>query len=190
MLEDQEALDELVAEALESTETRKPANPNQVKTFISQTQLQSDLSFSHNSLDDAMMRQASLYAHYGTQSAKAQLQADRMKNQMELVEAQIDKELREEAAAEGKKITEAQIEKAIRLDSRYQRAVSRYNESKMVASMTKTTTEAFTQRRDMLVQIGKDLREERLGEVRVRASQDRVESLKDRAVETIRQSQN
>lgn len=178
----EEDLDAIVSEVLED-ETKpgsfaEPEAPKssakpkpKVLAFINQTALKEDLSFSPNTIDDAMMTQASLFAHYATQAAKAQLQADRLKSQVELIEALIDKEIRDEAADSGRKITEALVEKTIRLDSRYQDAVSNYNEAKMVATMTKSVTEAFTQRRDMLVQIGKDLREERSGshDVQVRA---------------------
>lgn len=176
----QEDLDAIVSEVLEDEAKpgsfAEPAPSQQAKkpkvlAFINQTALKEDLAFSPNTIDDAMMTQASLFAHYATQAAKAQLQADRLKSQVELVEAMIDKEIRDEANDLSKKITEALVEKSIRLDARYQEAVNNYNEAKMVATMTKSVTEAFTQRRDMLVQIGKDLREERGGshDVAVRA---------------------
>jgi len=180
------AAEALAEEGLEEVETPAPkrqANP--VKTFIKQSQLKEDLTFSQHNLNDAMMNQASLYSFYSSCSAKAQLQADRMKVEVERVEAQIDNELREEANQDGKKVTEALLAKQIRLDPRYQRAVSNHNEAKMVASMTKSTTDAFAQRRDMLVQLGKDQREERLGELRERANQERMTDLKDAAMSKV-----
>lgn len=169
--------------AFEEVSTPEPKRKAfSIKTFIRQSELQEDLKFSEHNIDDAMMNQASLYSHYATQGAKAQLQADRCKSQLELIEALIDKELRDEAAENGTKITEAALTKAVKLDSRYQKAVANVSESKMIASMTKSTTEAFGQRRDMLVQIGKDLREERLGELRIRANTERMGDLKETAL--------
>lgn len=176
-------LDQIAAEALAESEASvkpkvKPSGKGKVLTFISQEQLKSDLSFSPNTLDDAMMTQPGLFAHYATQSAKAQLQCDRMKSQLELVEAMLDKEIRDQANENSQKITEALVEKTIKRDPRYQEAVSNYNEAKMVASLTRSVTDAFVQRRDMLVQIGKDLREERAGSL----VQTRVENAKETAM--------
>lgn len=182
-----EALSDQAISGFEGADTKPKSKPRtSIKTFIKQSELKADLAFSVNRLDDAMMNQASLFSHYANQAAKAQLQADRMKNELELVEALIDKELRDEAAESGQKITEALLAKQIRLDPRYQQALKNSSEAKMIAQMTKSTTEAFSQRRDMLVQIGKDLREERLGDLKIKQGASRVEQLKEAALSSMK----
>lgn len=149
-----------------------------VNTFIKQSKLTEDLAFSEHNLNDAMMNQASLFSYYASTSAKAQLQCDRLKTKLDYINATIDVELREEAAATGTKVTETLLSNKIKLDPRYVKSIAHYNESKAIAAMLKSTTEAFQQRRDMLVQIGKDAREDRLGELRIKANSERMDGIK------------
>jgi hypothetical protein len=180
--------EEVIAEEVIAEEEVKaaPKKSKAVKTFNTQAKLLEDLSFSQNNLDDAMMNQASLFSYYATNSAKAGLQSDRLKVEVEYIEALIHKDLHEQAIANGSKITEAAITKMIKLDSRYMEAISNYNTAKMVAAAAKSTTEAFSQRRDMLIQIGKDQREDRLGEIRISAGNEAIDSLKRRALESVK----
>lgn len=170
-------LNELAAEAIgEPIESVTPPEAK-VKTFIRQSELSEDISFSQNNLDSAMMSQPSMFSRYSMVAAKAALQADTFKVALERIEATIDKELRDAAIADGVKTTESGITKSTKLDPRYAKAVQDYNEAKMVAAATKSTTEAFSQRRDMLIQIGKDQREDRLGELRISAGKERMSDL-------------
>lgn len=161
-----------------------------VKTFISQEKLRSDLAIDIHDLDSGMMQQASLYSYYGTQYAKAQLQADRLKSMLELTEARLDKEIRRELSESGTKKTEGAIAAEIKMDDRYIEANNSYLEAKMVASMAKTTSESFMQRRDMLIQIGKDQREDRKGELRITSAKNHTDSMKEAAMSRIRQDRS
>lgn len=158
--------------------TPKPA----VKAFIDPDQLKQDVQYSEAAISNAYADQASKFVHYAYLGHQAQHQADRLKSKLELMEARIDKEIREDAADEKKKITEKQIASQILLDARYQRAHEQYLEAKMIAGLAKEALEAFRQRRDMLIQVGADLREEMKGELRMRAKEERKSDLKDRAL--------
>lgn len=90
----------------------------------------------------------------------------------------MDGQIREEALEEKKKITEGAISSQIKGDERHIDLTRRYLEARNIAELSKDVTEAFRHRRDMLVQFGADVRQERNGELRMRSSE---ESPKDRA---------
>lgn len=149
---------------------------------LSPSQLQEDLKISRADVDVSMRDQAGLYGHYAQISMRAGLSADRKKSELEILEAQVDEELRNKAADEGVKITEASLAKKILLDSRVQAKRYELNKAKAEAALAKEALEALKMRRDMLVQIGKDRREEMLGDVRVQAHDSRMGALKDDAL--------
>lgn len=143
----------------------KPTGP--LETFIDADQLQRDLHFTESSITVGMTRQASLFAHYSTLAAQAKYQADRCKQQVELVYANLDQQLRDDLTTSGTKFTEKVIEAMIQKDSTYQSAQSRAFEAKAVASMVETAADSFRHRKDMLIQVGADLRQQRDGEMRM-----------------------
>lgn len=140
----------------------------EIKHFIDAEKLRNDTSFSDTDLTTPMMEQAALYAYYAHQAALAGKQVDDVKLTLELMSSKIDKEIRDKAAVDGEKLTEAKIDKMIHRDARYVRLQQKLNEAKMVESLTKSSLEALKQRRDMLVQIGVTMREEMKGELRLR----------------------
>lgn len=152
-----------------------------LKTFINPAQLKIDLEFNQTNISTAMTRQAALFAHYSTLSAQAQFQADRADQQVDLVEAQLDQQYRDSFASAGTKITENVIKAAITKDSKYQAALTRKHEAKAIAEMVRSAADSFRHRRDMLIQVGADLREEMKGKVQTRAHPGEVALEKMRA---------
>lgn len=143
-----------------------PTKP--LKTFIDEVRLQEDLSFSTNNLSMAMTRQAALFAHYARLAAEATYQADRAKQQVELVEAELDQTIRDTLTTAGTKFTEAMVKSMIIKDGSYQAAQSRAFEAKAIAKMVGTAAESFDHRKDMLIQVGADSREEKKGQMRMK----------------------
>lgn len=138
-----------------------------IKTLINPAQLKADVSFSDNDLSNAMIRQAALYTHYGMLAAQAQHQMDGADNRLEILKATVAGEARDRAASSGSKITEARIAELVLLDPRTQQAQKDLNAARMIYELARQACEAFKQRRDMLVQIGKRQLEEMEGQVRV-----------------------
>ncbi len=138
-----------------------------VEQFISAEQLSEDLQFSPVNLSDAMMTQASQFAYYAGVNAKAQHQVDRFKLKVEVLEAKLDKSIRDTAADEGKKTTDKSIMAEIKRNPAYVMIVKALNESKMVAALAKEGLEAWRHRKDMLIQLGAAQREEQKGELRM-----------------------
>ncbi|CDT53695.1 conserved hypothetical protein [Vibrio coralliirubri] len=157
-----------------------------LRQFIDPYQLKKDVSFSDHDLDEAMAKQASLYSYYGTQAAKAQLQSDRAKNDMEIVEAKLYHEIRNKN--KGEKVTESFISKGVMIDKRYRAAVKRYNDARMIADMAKQATEALKHRRDMLVQCSKHQLEEFKGELFLKSKEAGKEDMKAKVLGKIRES--
>lgn len=144
-----------------------------VEHFVTPDQLKEDLSINPADLNEAMIKQAALFAHYAVLSSRASRQADHMKQRAEIIQSKVDKELRDAAADEGKKITEAALGKEIVRDPRVVQAQKMVNEARMIAELAKNALEAFKQRRDMLVQIGLMQREEMKGELTISMKKER-----------------
>ncbi|UKL14962.1 hypothetical protein hairong_057 [Pseudomonas phage hairong] len=139
-------------------------NPSgDLKTFIDPDRLQDDLNFSTNNISLAMTRQAALFAHYSNLSAQAAYQHDRAKQQVELLEANLDNKFRDSLTMAGTKFTETSLKSLITKDSSYQAAVTRAHEARAIAKMVDTAADSFRHRKDMLIQVGADLREEKKG---------------------------
>lgn len=147
------------------TPTRKAGALN---TFIDADKLQEDLKFTENSISLAMTRQAALFAHYARLSADATYQSDRAKQQVELLEAQLNQKFRDSLVAAGTKFTEKSIDAMVISDSSYQAAQERAHEARAIAKMVESATESFRHRKDMLIQVGADLRMEKQGELRMK----------------------
>ncbi|SUE95847.1 Uncharacterised protein [Ectopseudomonas mendocina] len=139
-----------------------------LRTFINPDKLKSDLDFNETNISTAMMKQASLFAHYATLAHQAQFQADRADQQVDLVEAKLYQQYRDSFASAGEKPTEAMIKASIIKDDRYQKALLRKSEAKAIADMVKAAADSFRHRRDMLIQVGADLRQEILGNLRTK----------------------
>lgn len=141
-----------------------------VKAIINKEELRENLAFDEASLDTAMQEQASLFFYYSAKAAGALKQMEVAKNRMELVYAQVDKRVRDEAAENGRKVTEKVIEAEVLASEEYQAAKLDYIDAKTVNELVKNVPEAFKQKRDMLVQFSKSRLEDAKGAARVAAS--------------------
>lgn len=146
--------------------------------------LEKDLAISQASMNDSMANQASLYAKWARIGSNASRLRDRAKLQIELVEARLDAEIRQDAADAGRKITEKTIESQVKATDEWQAAMNNWINAKANAAMADDAREALKQKRDMLIQIGADLRQEYKGNVVVR------DRMLDRMAETTPQQGN
>lgn len=139
-------------------------------------------------LSNEMTVQASTFAYYSTQLAKAERQVDRFKMRRDLAYAKCDRNIRDSAAEEGTKLTEKQIEQQVNRSRAYVSACDQYSESKEVAAVIKGCVDSLRHKRDMLIQMGLMQREEMKGELSIRAQEDAVNRVKNkaaRAMETV-----
>tara|TARA_R110000851_G_scaffold59347_8_gene137376 strand:- start:1738 stop:2241 length:504 start_codon:yes stop_codon:yes gene_type:complete len=133
--------------------------------FPSAEEVASDVSFTEAQLDDNMIQQPALVAHYGRLLAEAQYDADTNKQMMEIAESKAANKLREAANDEGRKITESLINSTLPTVKAVAVAREKFNRSKSDHEVMKTTFEAFRQKKDMMVQIGVNRRAEIEGKI-------------------------
>lgn len=144
-----------------------------------------DAGFTEATLDDNMIRQPALVAHYGQVLAKMQYSMDSAKQMLEIQESKSARALRDEAAADGKKITEALINSTLPTVSEVAHARRIYNQSKSDFEGMKIALEALRHKKDMMVQIGVNRRAEIEGKinglVRMNAQDDAARDLRQEA---------
>lgn len=152
--------------------TLPPAgNPLNLREFVDAEQLKRDVEFNVANLDEAVQSHASLFVHYANNARLARRQHDRMKAACDILESRLDSYHREVLKAAGK-ATENQIAAAVKADPRWWAAQQRLIDAKAIYDLANDAKEAFAQRRDMIVQISVDRREERKGELRIKAVDD------------------
>lgn len=143
-----------------------------VRRYIDGEVLKQDMAIKPTDLSGAMIDQSSLLVHYGELAAKASRQVDDVKMLLENTEAAVYRRLRDEAATNGEKITEASLEKSV---SRHVKVIAMkkaLNEARQIENVAKIAVEGFRHRRDMLVQLGAHERQEMQGELSMRVRQD------------------
>lgn len=140
-----------------------------LKTFIDAEQLQKDIQINPADLDNAMLSHSGLSVHYGIQAVHARSQAERVKNAVEIIEARLDSEYRDSLAAEGKKVTEGAIKSAVLNDKRYSAAQAKLIEAQTIHRLADVAANAFSGRKDLILEVARDRRKEREGELRVMA---------------------
>jgi hypothetical protein len=135
-------------------------------------QLRADLEVDRGDLNNSFLTQAGLFSFYAEQHARMMRQEGAKKLALEVIEAKLDKALRDEAASNNVKVTEKQIEQAIARNADYIRAAHAYNEARALTELAKGAVEAFRQRRDMLIQLGANDRHDMKGELRMRVQDE------------------
>jgi hypothetical protein len=141
-----------------------------VEVFVDVEKLTQDTAINPNDIDDAMCKQASLYAFYAEQARKARRQYERMKSLFEILESKLDNEHRTRLKEESAKTTEQQISTAVKNDPRWWAMQQQLIEARGVYDLASDAREAFSQRRDMIIQVASDRREERKGAMRMAES--------------------
>lgn len=137
-----------------------------VRNFIDGKKMKEDLHFSPHNLNDAMIQQASMIAHYGELAADAARQVDSLKMLLESAEAVAYQTIRKDIIATGERVTEAQLEKMVVSHKSVVGLKRALADARRVEAVTKSAVEGFRHRRDMLIQLGAQARAEMQGELR------------------------
>ena len=162
----------------------KPAT--KLNFYVDVNEFNRDTKLTEATLDTAMMEQAALRAFYGTQAAQAEAQHARLKVRFDVLEAKLYDEHRKELAASGEKVTEKMVENAVKLDPRWIQGKNTVIEAETIASVNKSLVISLADRRDMMIQLGADRREEFKGGVRILADQNERETLAARAAQAFK----
>ena len=152
-----------------------------LKFGIDVTEFNKETRLTEATLDSAMIEQSALRAYYGVQAAQAEGQAARIKVRFEVIEAQLYDSYRKAMAASGEKVTEKAVENAVKLDATWVKAMNTKIEADTIAAINKSLVFSLADRRDMIMQIGFDRRDEMKGAARILAAQGEREDLAQRA---------
>ncbi len=169
------------APVVEPNPLPKPA-PAALQFFIDVAQFRDDTKVAEHNLDNCMMQQAGHFATYAESHARAEAQHMRLKARFEVLEAQLYDQHRKALIAAGEKATEKQVENAVRQDPKWLKNRNVVIEAETIASINKGCVESLKQRRDMIIQLGADRREEGKGQVRIMAQEAAHADMKARAM--------
>jgi hypothetical protein len=110
-----------------------------------------DIRIDESSLDMECLNQASLMMKYSRLQAKLEKEEDLAKETLELVKADLDKNIRlNPEVYEIEKVTEGAIKSVILSNKRYKTANQRYIDAKYENNVAKGAVKAFEQRKNML----------------------------------------
>lgn len=165
-----------------SFETPAPRNKGssiKITRFVEAEQVQRDLAYSIADLSGAMLRQASLFAHYGVLLSQASRQTDKIKLLLDATEGKIYRALKTRAESGGEKTSDAGLRRDVAVHPRVLQVRQALGHAEEIEGIAKTALEAFRHRRDMLVQQGLISREELKGEISIRRREASDEEAKN-----------
>jgi predicted component of type VI protein secretion system len=129
-----------------------------VEIFVDPQFLAQDILVDKNDLTSGMMTQTGSIVYYGELCARAEAQVAHMKQAMELMEAQLIRDMRGVYVAKGDaKVSETRLEKEIKLSPQYIRAQNSLRDAKYVHTLLLSIMDAFDHRRSMLIQSAKTM---------------------------------
>jgi urease accessory protein UreF len=109
-----------------------------------------DLTIDKDQLDEEWLKQPSIFMLYAEQAALAEDARDRAKRAAEVIAAKADQEIREKAALEGEKLTEAKVATRVATHPEVEEAERRVLETNKNAKILGAAVRAFDQRKKAL----------------------------------------
>ena len=110
-----------------------------------------EVEINPNALDIEWLQQPSLFLKYSEAAAEARRDLDLAKERLDVIRAQIDKEIREDPEKFGvKKITEAVVSNTIVVQEKYRQVYQEYVDLKYQADLLTRVVSAFDQRKSAL----------------------------------------
>lgn len=106
-----------------------------------------------NHILDALEEQASLYAYWSTLAEEAAIVAEVARRRLDFVEADLDREVREDAREEGHKTTEEGVKRAITRHNKFQDALDGMLDARRDAAVLGVMRRALEQRLSALIAI-------------------------------------
>lgn len=122
--------------------------------------LDDDLNIDRAGINDALANQPALFAWYATLYEMARNNSAVLNSQIDAYQAELDQYYRMEATKEGIKITEGSIKAKIDSNENMCKLIDDYNNSKRQEGMLYAAKAAFEQRKDMLISIASNMRQE------------------------------
>lgn len=144
----------------------------ELKYDVTENEISADTQISPTKLDDCVCKQAGLRAYWGVRQANADAQLAFIKRKFDTIEAQLYAKYRKAQIEAGEKATEKSIENAVRQDNVWKAMKDVVIEANRIADLNRAAVNAINDRRDMLIQLGADRRDERKGTMRITGGED------------------
>lgn len=138
-----------------------------LKNFLDAEKLTIDISINLADLDTAMVEHASLFAHYATNTVRARKQYDRIKSSVDILKSKLYATHRAALIEQFGKVTETMIENAVNVDPKWASAQALEIEARSIWKLAEVGESAFSQRKDLVLEVARDRRKEREGALRV-----------------------
>lgn len=127
--------------------------------------LASSLKINKEDIDEELIAQSQHFWHVAEAHERAVSQMDKAKLDLDIVEVELDKEIRERMLADGEKITEKQVEAALKREDEWFKSSEAYLKAKATAGRWSALRESYRHRRDMLIELSKRSQSRRYDEV-------------------------
>jgi len=127
-----------------------------VSDFLDIDQVTRDTAIDPNNINNSLLSMSGLCARYGLIVGKARIQRDGFKSRRGLMEAQLEKVVRDRAVEESRKVTNPQVASLVASDSRMVSAELNLNEASAILAACQETLKAIHMKRDMLIQLNKN----------------------------------
>jgi len=112
---------------------------------------QSDFAVDKDDLDGEWVRQPELYHDYAVKLADARLEMETKKNRLEVIQANLDNEIREDPSEFGlTKVTEGAIKAVIVQHPKYEKALERVNQARHAVDILVAATQALDHKKKAL----------------------------------------
>jgi len=140
---------------------------------VSRYDLEEELKATQDSLDQELINQPSKFAWVATLHAVALSYRDEIKQGLEMLSAELDREYRSKAATTQDKMTETSLRSQILVDSRYKQRYDDFLKACTDERVLKVAREAFEQRSQLLIAYAANKRAELNARVSVGAEEVR-----------------
>lgn len=131
-------------------------------------------------INEAHIDQAGKFAFWASVSEVAKANVEMAKADMETAEAEADEKARKYLEMEGIKITEKAVERAIKGESSFVDAQKKYLQAKRNAGVLKSVAEAFEHRKEMIIGLGANHRQEYDGSRELRTMKEKAKGITNR----------
>lgn len=126
-----------------------------------------DLFVNDSDLNEEFIKQAGSFAWYAVLCAEAESYRDKLKFELEVLEADLDKQVREEIELRGDKVTEKVVNSEVLRKQEYKDAKEELLEANRRLGIMKAIKEGMVQKKDMLISLGANMRNENDSNLRI-----------------------
>jgi len=131
-----------------------------------------DLDINRTDINTELSHQPAQFAWYATLNELARDKVQTLKNQLGILESELDFKIRRDWDTDSGKMTEAGVAAAIKLNLKHQQQTELYLEAMKNQGILNVAKLAFEQRKDMLISIAANMRGE--SDVDLRVNKEKV----------------